>query len=236
MEIFKFKQFSVDQSGCAMKINTDGVLLGALAEAENPRSILDIGTGTGVISLMIAQRFIKANIDAVEIDPDAAATARLNFSHSNLNERLNLFSSGFYEYLVNNPDRKYDLIVSNPPFHIYSLQSAGVKKNLARHADKAFFEQLINKAAQHLTDKGTFWMVLPLQTADLVKHLAKDNGFFVQQIIHIKSYPDSPPHREIIALGQQCNPIIQTDLIIYDEPKVYSEDYRYALKEFLTIF
>src|SRR5437879_3258817 len=115
MPMFRFKQFNVDQSGCAMKINTDGVLLGALAEADQPENILDIGTGTGVIALMTAQRFENARIDAVEIDQSAAETARRNFSNSPFAERMNLYSMGFEQFFESNPDKKYDLIVSNPP-------------------------------------------------------------------------------------------------------------------------
>ena len=106
-----------------MKINTDGVLLGALVEADHPKSILDIGTGTGVIALMLAQRFANAQIDAVEIDPSAAETARRNFANSPFAERLNLFPVGFGEFFDQYPDKKYDLVVSNPPFYINSLKS-----------------------------------------------------------------------------------------------------------------
>src|ERR1700750_3408056 len=111
--IFKFKQFDIDQSGCAMKINTDGVLLGALADADKSQSILDIGTGTGVIALMLAQRFTSAKIDAVEIDIRAAKTAELNFKNSIFSERLIIYPTSiesFDEALEN----KYDLIISNP--------------------------------------------------------------------------------------------------------------------------
>src|ERR1700761_5120599 len=107
--MFHFKKFTVDQSGCAMKINTDGVLLGALAEADQPKTILDIGTGTGVIALMLAQRFADAQIDAVEIDPMAAQTAGSNFINSPYAERLNIYPVGFEQFFEQNPDKKYDL-------------------------------------------------------------------------------------------------------------------------------
>src|SRR6187402_1935311 len=115
--MFQFKQFTVDQSGCAMKINTDGVLLGALTEANNPQRILDIGTGTGVIALMLAQRFPGAKTDAVEIDEAAAVTAGRNFKASKFTKKLQGYHLGFEEYFRQNPDQKYDLIVSNPPFY-----------------------------------------------------------------------------------------------------------------------
>jgi tRNA1Val (adenine37-N6)-methyltransferase len=120
--MFHFKQFGVDQSGCAMKINTDGVLLGVLAEANNPKTILDIGTGTGVIALMLAQRYNHAIINAVEIDPAAAQTASNNFKNSSFNKRITLFAQSFEDFFNEFSDRRYDLIVSNPPFFINSLK------------------------------------------------------------------------------------------------------------------
>src|ERR1700761_6457123 len=170
--MFRFKQFNVDQTGCAMKINTDGVLLGALAETDHPKTILDIGTGTGVIALMLAQRFGQAQIDAVEIDESAARTANLNFGRSAFANRMQTYTMSFGEFFEQHPEKKYDLIVSNPPFYINSLESPGEKKKLAKHTDEGFFADLLQDAAKHLNDKGTFWLILPLQTAQLVNVIA----------------------------------------------------------------
>ena len=104
--MFRFKQFSVDQTACAMKINTDGVLLGAMAGEGNPLSILDIGTGTGVIALMLAQRFTNAKTDAVEIDEQAAATAKSNFSNSTFENRLTLYGKGFERFFEDHPEKR----------------------------------------------------------------------------------------------------------------------------------
>src|SRR5476649_1720171 len=106
--VFHFKQFDVDQTGCAMKINTDGVLLGAFAEADAPKAVLDIGTGTGVIALMLAQKFPGAKIDAIEIDQAAAGTATRNFQNSPFAERLNITQSSFQKYFEQFSKRKYD--------------------------------------------------------------------------------------------------------------------------------
>jgi tRNA1Val (adenine37-N6)-methyltransferase len=196
--MFRFKQFNVDQTGCAMKINTDGVLLGALAEADQPKTILDIGTGTGVIALMLAQRFADASIDAVEIDETASATATRNFAGSPFAARLNLYADSFESYLNKHPDRKYELIVSNPPFYINSLESPGARKSLAKHTDQQFFETLIESVAKHLAVVGSFWVILPLETAQLVKVIAVAIGLNLRQAINVLSYPDSEPHREIL--------------------------------------
>lgn len=219
-----------------MKVNTDGVLLGALATPDKPQSILDIGTGTGVIALMLAQRFADAQIDAVEIDAGAAQTANGNFRASAFADRLNLFASGFETYFESYPNVKYDLIVSNPPFFINSLNSPWATRNLARHADDAFFERLIKCVAGHLTSDGLCSMILPLETANLVKVLLPENELHVQSTISIKSFAESIPHRELLTIGRHKKIVDEDEFVIYDAPKVYSEGYQNALRGFLTIF
>ena len=235
--MFHFKQFSVDPTGCAMKINTDGVLLGVLADAEAPASILDIGTGTGVIALMLAQRFHNAQIDAVEIDEVAAATAGNNFKNAPFAGRLTLYPSGFEAFFVAYPDRKYDLIVSNPPFYINSLRSPGAKKNLAKHAADGFFKGLMEAVSVHLNNNGVCCLVLPPDTAGLIKDLASGFGLHMQKIINVYSFEGDEAHREILFLGLRPRQIVVKEkFVIYNTPKVYSEGYRQILKEFLTIF
>ncbi|RFZ94393.1 methyltransferase domain-containing protein [Mucilaginibacter conchicola] len=232
MSVFRFKQFAVDQTGCAMKVNTDGVLLGALAEGESVKRILDIGAGTGVIALMLAQRFPEAIVDAVEIDKQAAETSAKNFNSSSFANRLNLIEGDFAD--INGG--QYDLIVSNPPFFIDSLTSAQENKTLARHTDGSFFERLVSFAKDNLSDKGNCQLILPLATTELVKQLLTANALHLQAIIHIKSFKQDTPHREIITFGKVQVPLHETEVVIYDAPKVYSAKYAALLKDFLTIF
>lgn len=234
--MFRFKQFSVDQTGCAMKINTDGVLLGALAEATNPGNILDIGTGTGVIALMLAQRFTLATIDTVEIDQSAAQTAGKNFQNSPFATRLNTFPLPIQSFFNEYPDRKYDLIVSNPPFHLNSLGSPKAGKSLAKHTDGDFFEDLIVGVGKHLTKDGACWLILPLQAAGLVNDIVGRNGLYLQKKIAVHSFGGSEPHREIVVFGKQSKVIIEDKFVIYNSPKVYSEMYVNTLNNFFTIF
>ncbi|WP_413666867.1 tRNA1(Val) (adenine(37)-N6)-methyltransferase [Mucilaginibacter sp. Mucisp86] len=234
--MFRFKQFSVDQTGCAMKINTDGVLLGAMAGEGEPLNILDIGTGTGVIALMLAQRFTNAIIDAVEIDEQAAITAKDNFSNSPFKNRLALYAKGFEEFFEDHPEKRFDLIVSNPPFYINSLQSPGIKTNLAKHAADGFFERLVSTVATQLTEQGTGWLILPVDTSELVKDLIKQHGLFLKKIITIHSFKEDAAHREILAFGKSDEPLTADKFIIYSEPKVYTEMYCELLKDFLIIF
>jgi len=234
--MFHFKQFSVDQNGCAMKINTDGVLLGALAEADEPEAILDLGTGTGVIALMLAQRFAEANIDAVEIDATAAETARQNFINSPFAVRLISYSTSFELYFDQYPYKQYELIVANPPFYIDALKSPKNKINLAKHANESFFKKLIVMSAKHLTTQGICSLILPLSTASLVKALIDQNELYLHKTISLYSFKDSLPHREILAFGRTHKKLLEEKFVIYDQFNVYSSAYRELLKDFLTIF
>ena len=234
--MFQFKQFSVDQSGCAMKINTDGVLLGAIATAGNPAAVLDIGTGTGVIALMLAQRFVEARVDAVEIDPGAVQTAGRNFQGSVFASRLNIYASGFETYFDRFPDNKYDLIVSNPPFYINSLKSPVVKKVLAKHSDVDLFERLINGVSQHLTSGGSFWLILPVNIGEIVISLAKKYKLYSKELINIYSYTHSQPHRVIICLGFDDASPQKGKLTIYQSAGVYSEQYQKLLQPYFIAF
>ncbi|HEK21434.1 MULTISPECIES: tRNA1(Val) (adenine(37)-N6)-methyltransferase [unclassified Mucilaginibacter] len=232
MSIFKFKQFDVDQTGCAMKVNTDGVLLGALANGTTARRILDIGAGTGVMAMMLAQRFPQADVDAVEIDDTAAYTAAKNFANSKFAERLRIFKGDF----ANLERKKYDLIVSNPPFFIDSLTSAKENKTLARHTDSSFFERLVHFAAENLSAEGICQLILPVATADLVKGFLASKSLHLQGIITIRSFAADIPYREVITFGKADETISVTDVVIYEAPKVYTTQYSSLLKDFLTIF
>jgi len=236
MMIFKFKQFDIDQSGCAMKINTDGVLLGAFVAAVAPRTILDIGTGTGVIALMLAQQFDSAQIDAVELHIPTAETAGRNFANAPFNNKPNIYRTSFQRYFADRTDEKYDLIVSNPPFYINSLEASQKQMNLAKHADAGFFVVLINRVAAHLNPNGECWLILPLPTSAMVRNLAQQYGLHLQKTISIKSFAESEPHREIIILSPSQTKKADEAFIIYDDVKVYSEAYRERLRGFFTIF
>ncbi|MGN6177779.1 MAG: tRNA1(Val) (adenine(37)-N6)-methyltransferase [Mucilaginibacter sp.] len=236
MSVFKFKQFSVDQAGCAMKINTDGVLLGAMAAADRPQKILDIGTGTGVIALMLAQRFNDARVDAVEIDQSAAETAKRNFENSSFARRLHIHPSGINEYFEQHSGEKFDLIVSNPPFYINSLKSPQEKKKQAKHTDVDFFERLMKDVSAHLSPDGLCWLVLPVETAAEVKLLAAQNGMQVQKQVNIRSFSDSEPHREIVCLGFGNKPVETSEFVIYQSVGVYSEEYKELLKPYFLAF
>ena len=219
-----------------MKINTDGVLLGALADADNPQTILDIGTGTGVIALMLAQRFANAKVDAVEIDQLATETASRNFENSPFNDHLAVHPLGFVEFFDLYPNKKYDLIVSNPPFYINSLKSPQESKQLAKHADKDFFEKLICVVSNHLNSNGLLCLILPIDTAELIKKLAEKANLRLQKIIKISSFENSEPHRLIVYLGfNQTSPVTRK-FVIYKSVTNYSEEYTKLLQPYFIAF
>lgn len=231
--IFKFKQFSVNQAGCAMKVNTDGVLLGTLAEAQHPRHILDIGTGTGVIALMLAQKFSLAEIDAFEINESAAITAKENFECSPFADRLTIFNQDIFEFFQKDTEKKYDLIVSNPPFYLQSSKSLNESTAIAKHADDVFFKKLVAGIYNCLATEGLCWLILSIPSSNLVKTLALVNGLFVHKVISIHSFESSAAHREILVLSKQHCTVKNEKFIIYSEIKVYSDAYKTCVRDFL---
>ena len=234
--IFRFKKFQVDQQGCGMKINTDGVMLGAMSTFSTdvfPPRCLDIGTGTGVIAMMLAQRFEEAVVDAVEIEETAAHAADMNFQASPFNNRLNLFSGdiGTYETAF-----KYDLIVSNPPYFLNDLKSVEIKKSVARHAGESFFQSLVSKSAELLSEHGLLWLILPVKQAELVSSIGLSYGLHLNRVVNIHSDNSKPIIRKVICLGREILESKEQSFYIYESEKVYTEQYKALLKDFFLAF
>ncbi|MBB6240244.1 tRNA1Val (adenine37-N6)-methyltransferase [Pedobacter sp. AK013] len=216
-----------------MKINTDGVLIGAMATHNNPKNILDIGTGTGVITLMLAQRFPKAVIQAVEIDGKAAETAGKNFESSVFSERLTINHVAIEQY---NPTEQFDLIVSNPPFFVNDLKNEEVRKGIARHATLGFFDLLIDKCTQLLTPNGKLWLILPVKQANEVISSAAGYGLLLVERIHIHSDQNKPTFRQIICLKKGEAVLKERDFNIYESLKQHTAVYKELLKDFFLAF
>jgi len=233
--VFRFKQFEVEQGGCAMKINTDGVLLGAWTRSVGVLRILDMGTGTGVIAMMLAQAHPNALVDAVEIDRAAAKQAAGNFARSPFRERLRVFERSFVDF---RSERPYDLIVSNPPFHTHSLHSPDEHRNVAKHADSSFFEQLFAFVSDFLADGGIFSCIVPASLADRLarENLPERNGLFCQTVLNVSSYPDRPAIRKIVSFGKERTSVSQRDLSIYAGPGVHSPDYKACLAPYFLAY
>ncbi len=219
-----------------MKINTDGTVLGALSDAINPGTILDIGTGTGVVALMLAQRFPNATVHAVEIEEKAAERSSINFRNSPFSNRMHLHACSFQQLSIDFPHEKFDLIVSNPPFFIDALKNPDEKKQTARHADLNFFRELVDFIIDHISPIGVASLILPNETALMVKRLIALKGLFISSVINVRSFADSQVHRQIISISQIEKTASEKDFVIYSKQKEYSEQFVNNLKQFFTIF
>jgi tRNA1Val (adenine37-N6)-methyltransferase len=231
--VFKFKKFEVDQSGCAMKINTDGVLLGVIAAYPAPCQILDIGTGTGVIALMLAQRYETAKVDAVEIDASAASRAEENFLKSPFASRLSVFNTDISHYEA---AERYDLIVSNPPYFVNDLKSLELRKGIARHADEDFFRMLIGKVASLLHTDGVFWVILPVRQAEQLIVNAVLSRLYPVKIIHIHSDASKAEFRQLVCFSFKHTVVAHEKFYIYSSAGIYTDAYVSLLAAFFLAY
>jgi tRNA1Val (adenine37-N6)-methyltransferase len=226
---FKFKQFTIVQEKSAMKVGTDGVLLGALAQGEGAEHILDIGTGTGLIAIMLAQRF-SSKIDAVEIDEDAAKEATENANNSPWNNRINIFHTSFQDYSC---IKKYDLIVSNPPFFTNSLKSPLTSKNHARHNDTLLIPALFLGVNKILSLNGTFQLIVPADDAKNYTESALPNNLFCNSILWIKPNILKPPKRVILNFQRTKKNLTESSLAIEEtERHQYTNEYKILTSPF----
>jgi tRNA1Val (adenine37-N6)-methyltransferase len=230
---FSFKQFSVQQDRTAMKIGTDGVLLGAWTPLKNnPFSILDIGTGTGIIALMLSQRSNAQQIDALEIDEEAYEQAVDNFENSPWSDRLFCFHAGLDEF-VEEPEDEYDLIVSNPPFYTEDYKTENEQRDLARFADAMPFEDLIEAAALLLSENGIFSVIIPFKEEEKFIAFANEYELFPIKITRVKGTPSSEIKRSLLAFVRDENATILADeLIIETARHIYTPEYIELTKDF----
>lgn len=211
MSKFKFKQFTIEQDRCAMKIGTDGVLLGAWAPVEqNPFSILDIGTGTGIIALMLAQRSTAQQIDALEIDEQAYEQATDNLENSPWNDRLFCFHAGLDEFMEE-PEDEYDLIVSNPPFYAEDYKTNNDQRDLARFQDALPFEDLIEAADLLLSENGILAVIIPFKEEDRFLAIAKEFELYPTKITRVKGTPTAEIKRSLLALSRNKTTLFSID-------------------------
>lgn len=206
---FSFKQFNVQQDRCAMKIGTDGVLLGAWTPLiNNPYNLLDIGAGTGILSLMLAQRSNLEQIDAIEIDEGAYEQCVENFEASPWSDRLFCFHAGLDEF-VDDPEEEYDLIISNPPFYTDTFKSENTQRDIARFEDALPFEELIEAADLLLSDNGIFSVIIPYKEETKFVSMCKELELFPLKITRVKGTPTSEIKRSLLAFTRiEQTPII----------------------------
>ncbi|MHC1705819.1 MAG: tRNA1(Val) (adenine(37)-N6)-methyltransferase [Tenuifilaceae bacterium] len=231
---FRFKQFVIKQEVAAMKVGTDGVLLGAWVDLKNVNNVLDIGTGSGIIALMIAQR-CNANIKAVEIDLASAQQAKANFESSPWSNRLEIHNTSFQNYFETS-SAKFDLLVSNPPYFTNSLKSQTEDRNLVRHTDLLPNSDLLNGVIKLLSAKGRFCAVFPYAEGNVFIAQAASYGLYCNKKLYIQSKPEKPILRILVDFSFEKRRLMEDNLSIHREDSEYTDEYKLLTKDFYLAF
>ncbi len=230
--IFEFKEFSVNQDKTAMKIGTDAVLLAAWTKVDKPiQSILDIGSGTGVIALQMAQMYAAETIDAVELNPDAYEQTVENFENSPWADRLFCYHAYFQEF-VEEIDDTYDLIISNPPFYTEDYKSTDTNRNQARNTESLSFTELLSGVAKLLDSKGLFSVIIPYKEEKNFIRIAKKNNLFPNKITRVKGTENSSIKRSMLLFSFEQSKPIENQLIIEIKRHQYTKEYTDLVKDF----
>ncbi|MEO6347976.1 MAG: methyltransferase [Aquaticitalea sp.] len=236
---FQFKEFCVHQDRCAMKIGTDSVLLGAWTSIDkNPNSILDIGSGTGVMALMLAQRSSAELIDAIEIDDQAYEQCVANFEQSPWSNRLFCYHASLEEFVADlsadksGIENQYDLIISNPPFYSDTYKSENKQRDLARFVDAMPFRHLIESVSKLLSNDGLFSAIIPFSEEKDFVVLASKEHLFPRRIFHVKGSPSSEIKRSLIEFSFKEMEADISELIIETSRHQYTEAYCDLTKDF----
>jgi len=230
---FKFKQFTIRQDKCAMKIGTDAVLLGAWVRLDSSYSVLDIGAGTGIIALQIAQRSFAETIDALEIDADAFEQAVENFETSDWSDRLFCYHASLQEF-SDEIDEEYDLIVSNPPFYTSTYKKGELeeKRAIARHSESLPYAILLNSTAKLLSKEGSCAFIIPYKEEDDFLKMALKNKLFPNRITRVKGAEKSPIKRSLLQLSFREKEIEIDELIIEISRHKYTQAYINLTQDF----
>lgn len=236
-EKFVFKQFSIVQQGCAHKVGTDGVLIGAWAEAEGANFILDIGTGSGIISLMMAQKSPTAIIDAIDIEEGACLQAKENVAQSPWKERIRIHHCPLQKFELH-PHRKYDLIITNPPFFVDSFKAPDEDRSHARHNDALPFPELIDGVLNLLTPQGKFYIILPTKEAGDFKNLAEKKHLHLIKRLRVKTKMiNGSEKRHLMQFSLSPRSLHDYTLSIEKEGRHdYTEEYKKLTEEFYLHF
>ena len=231
--MFKFKQFTLNQDRCAMKIGTDAVLLGAWCPIDNnPKSILDIGAGTGVLALMLAQRTNADQIDALEIDEEAYEQCVENFEGSAWADKLFCYHAGLDEF-VDEPEDEYDLIISNPPFYSEDFKTENEQRDLARFQDAMPFEDLIEAADLLLSENGTFAVVIPYKEEERFIDLCAEYELYPVKATRVKGSHKTPIIRSLLAFKRfELSVLTADELVVEINRHEYTDDYINLTQDF----
>jgi len=226
MKPFKFKQFEIQQSANVFRVGTDGVLLGALADIESAENVLEVGTGTGLISLMLAQRNLNTNFLGIDINQEAVNLTKLNFQNSPFSLRL---KNSYQDFKTFETDEKFDLIVSNPP---YFEENPSGKDILARQTVELNFKQLTSRSSKLLSENGIFSIIIPFEVGTYFIETAKENQLFLNRKVNIYGIENSKIKRLVLEFSQSEKALEESDFVIEKSPRKYSDQYLELTKEF----
>lgn len=232
---FQFKRFTVHQDKAAMKVGTDGVLLGAWCSIDfAPGRILDVGSGTGLIALMLAQRSGAMTIDAVEVDEEAYEQTVENFEHSDWSDRLFCYHSTFQDFArqMSGEGETYDLIVSNPPFYTDTFETGDTARNTARFTTALPFRELMEGAGSLLSAEGVFATIIPYKEAPAFIALATKNQWYLNRVCRVKGTPASKVKRSLLEFSYQQKGIVEEQLIIETARQQYTNAYKELTGDF----
>ena len=239
---FQFKQFKINQDQCAMKVSTDACVFGAFVakheHALNPSNALDIGSGTGLLSLMLAQKLTNTKIDAVEFDIKAAQQCKENFRESSWTSILTVFQESI-QVFSNTSNSKYDLIICNPPFFPNHLKSSNTARLHARHTDLLSFDDLLSSVEMLLADRGNFYGLLPTDQLMVFLSLAASFGFMCSHVLHIRERTENKNKRTVFKLQRKTTETLfakSEELVIRDNQGNYSSEFSQLLKDYYLIF
>jgi len=223
---FKFKQFAIHQDRCAMKVGTDGVLLGAWTSLHNePQSILDIGAGTGVIALQMAQQSPAETIDAIELDENAYEQCVENFEESQWADRLFCYHASLDEFIQEIEDN-YDLIVTNPPFYTEEVTSGNISRDVARQSLSLPFPTLLQSVKKLLSTKGSFAVIIPFKEEEGFIALASENGLHLNRLTRVKGTPSSEVKRSLLQFSFTKTTVLETTLVVELKRHAYTQEYQ----------
>ena len=226
MKPFRFKNFTINQSEKVFRVGTDGVLLGVLATVENAGHILEVGTGTGLISLMLSQRNRNAAILAIDFSKDAAQLASENFKNSPFSKNLKALEQDFKTF---ESEEKFDVIVSNPP---YFEKNQSEKDVIARQQTELSFDDLIEKSVKNLKEQGLFAVIIPFESGDYFSQKCLDFGLNMSKKIKIFGIKNSKPKRLLLEFGFDKKEMVEEEFIIEKSPRIYSNEYLKLTEEF----
>jgi tRNA1Val (adenine37-N6)-methyltransferase len=228
---FSFKQFTIDQSIGGFKVSTDACILGAWATLTDAKTILDIGTGTGLLALMLAQRHPNAKIDALEIDAESAIQAQINFSHSPWHSQIVLHEASIQKFSAEG-ERKFDLIIINPPFFHQHIKGSNKAKNMAIHNDSLTTHDLVNSLWRLLGSVGQAFVLYPDYESRVFEQEAARIGLLTIAELLVYNKPESAVFRRVIVLAKTPKPLKTEQLYIRDEVGNYTEEFKNLVKEY----